>query len=64
MKAHFGNRFGLVTRPSAPIAYFSITVPRMARVGVLTLKPNLNPVGIGFVGVPLPRTVVEALVTL
>ncbi len=64
MKAHFGNRFGLVTRPSAPIAYFSITVPRMLGSVSVTLKPNLKPVGIGFVGVPLPRTVVEALVTL
>src|SRR5215218_2173249 len=62
-KGHAGAPFGFATMPSAPIAYFSMTVPRFVGSDSLTWNPRVIPVGIGLAREPLPLAVVPALCT-
>src|SRR5262245_45472064 len=64
LNAHLGKFLGFVTRPSDPIAYCSTTVARLVASVSSTWKPNLRPVGMGFVLEPLPGTVVDPRWTL
>ena len=64
VNGHFAAALPLVTRPSAPIAYFSMTVARFVASDSPTWKPITRPVGMGFALLPLPFALVEALWTL
>src|ERR687898_2235525 len=61
VNAHLGLTLVLARRPSAPIAYFSMTVARFDGSVSPTRNPNVRLVGFGFAKLPLPFALVEAL---
>src|ERR687898_1323379 len=61
VNAHLGLTLVFARSPSAPIGYFSMTVARFDGSVSPTRNPNTRLVGIGFLKLPLPFALVEAL---
>jgi hypothetical protein len=61
VNAHFGLTLVLTRRPSAPIAYFSMTVARFDGSVSPTRNPKTRLVGLGLAKLPLPFALVDAL---